>query len=62
MFRLKDFKTGDRVQLHPATDWWAKGARYGVVIMIGRVHLTIQLDLLPKPVAVKPEDVVEIVT
>lgn len=27
-----DFTSGDRVELHPATDLWAQGARYGNVL------------------------------
>lgn len=26
------YKIGDRVQIHPGTDLWMKGVRYGVVI------------------------------
>ena len=28
----REYKQGDRVQLHPATDFWMSGARYGEVI------------------------------
>lgn len=45
---LDEFKTGDRVQLHPATDWWMRGARFGTVITVGRKHLTVRLDAGPK--------------
>ena len=27
---------GDRVELHPATDLWMRGARYGTVTKIGK--------------------------
>ena len=26
------FAIGDRVELHPGLDWWARGARYGTVV------------------------------
>lgn len=26
------YEVGDRVEIHPCTDLWMKGARYGVVI------------------------------
>lgn len=29
-------KTGDRVQLHPATDDWMRGDRFGEVVGFGR--------------------------
>lgn len=42
---VKDFKLGQRVQLHPATDLWMKGARYGTVTLIGRKYITVRLDM-----------------
>jgi hypothetical protein len=33
------FKAGDRVELHPGTDLWMRGARYGIVT---RISLTRQ--------------------
>jgi hypothetical protein len=39
-------RPGDRVQIHPANDWWMKGARYGKVIRLSRSGLvaTVALD------------------
>lgn len=44
------YGVGDRVELHPATDLWMRGARYGVVVRLSctskdRVH--VKLDRLP---------------
>lgn len=44
------YNVGDRVELHPGTDLWMKGARYGVVVgrrptPKDRVHVV--LDKLP---------------
>ena len=41
MYTLKDFKVGDRIELHPATDLWMRGARYGTIEAIGRKYLTV---------------------
>jgi hypothetical protein len=46
----KYYSVGDRVELHPATDLWMSGARFGVVI--GRVptkkdEVRVRLDKLP---------------
>jgi len=48
-----------RVELHPATDAWMKGDRYGAVQSIGRKYLIVlcdwsdrRLHLLPRNVAV----------
>ncbi len=35
-----DFSTGDRVELHPATDLWMQGARYGNVLKPRQYHNT----------------------
>jgi len=45
MPHLTDFKPGDRVQLHPATDLWMQGARYGVVKRIGGRWIYVSLDI-----------------
>lgn len=44
------YAVGDRVELHPGTDLWMRGARFGVVVRTSctpndRVH--VELDALP---------------
>lgn len=44
------YTIGDRVELHPGTDLWMRGARYGTVVGMSptpadRVH--VELDKLP---------------
>lgn len=53
------FKTGDRIQLHPATDLWMMGARYGVITRIYKTvdHVQIQLDATGKKVKVSRDDI-----
>lgn len=53
------YNVGDRVELHPATDLWMRGARYGVVVRMSltpkdRVH--VRLDALPKRTFAGSED------
>lgn len=43
MYTLKDFRVGDRVELHPATDLWMRGARFGTVEGVGRSFITTRL-------------------
>jgi hypothetical protein len=61
MFALNDFNIGDRVELHPATDLWMRGARFGVVEKIGRQLLTVKLDALSRSVRVSSENIGRIV-
>ncbi len=35
---------GRRVQLHPATDRWMMGDRYGVIVKVGREYMYVKLD------------------
>lgn len=49
---------GDRVQLHPATDLWMQGCRYGSVLYVGRSSwLTIDLDNKAEAVKVHINDI-----
>ena len=57
------FTLGDRVKLHPATDLWARGARYGAVVAYTpgtptrRARVRVKLDRWPRPVTLAAEDV-----
>jgi len=41
---LEQYNVGDRVELHPATDRWMSGDRYGEVVAIGRFYLHLKMD------------------
>ena len=57
---LKDFKVGDRVRIHPATDWSARGVAWVTVLKVGRKLLTVKTELFDKTFTVSPRNVVEI--
>ena len=40
-----DFIAGERVQLHPATDLWMSGAKYGTVVKTTRTRVHVRLDI-----------------
>lgn len=46
------FKRGQRVELHPATDLWMRGARFGTVEKIGRKWIHVNVDLLGRTVRI----------
>jgi hypothetical protein len=53
------YTVGDRVELHPGTDLWMRGARYGTVVRLSltpkdRVH--VKLDKLPSRIFAGTED------
>jgi hypothetical protein len=41
---LRDFITGQRVALHPATDAFMQGDVYGAVVAIGRKYVSVRCD------------------
>lgn len=53
------YKVGDRVELHPGCDLWARGARFGVVVgtsLTDRDRVKVTLDKRPKVVFTGPAD------
>lgn len=43
-FTVKDFEAGDCVELHPATDAWMQGDRFGLVCKVGRKYIHVSMD------------------
>ena len=56
-YQLSEFKPGARIELHPATDLWMRGARFGTVRKIGRKFLTVEIDALRRPIRIRPDDI-----
>lgn len=54
MSKPTDFEPGQRVQLHPATDAWMMGNRYGTVTRIGQHKVFVRLDRSGKTACVLP--------
>jgi hypothetical protein len=57
MQTLRDLKVGQRVQLHPATDRWMRGDRWGVVYKLGRKYAELVMEVSGHHVKVSPEDI-----
>jgi hypothetical protein len=54
------FTVGDRVQLHPATDAWMMGDRYGTITKLGRLNLHVAMDVSGKTRKVAPSNIFDI--
>jgi hypothetical protein len=52
--RPSEFLEGERVELHPGTDWWMRGARYGVVHKVGREWVHVRLDMTSAVIMLRP--------
>jgi hypothetical protein len=48
---------GHRVKLHPATDWWMRGARIGELVKVGPKWLHVHLWATRRVVRLAPADV-----
>ncbi len=62
MLTLNDFTKGDRIEMHPATGPWMRGARFGTVVGITKKNLRIALDHMDGKVGrVSPENIRSII-
>jgi hypothetical protein len=46
--------SGSRVELHPATDRWMMGDRYGTIVRAGRTKIAVLMDKSGKVIKVRP--------
>ena len=58
---MNDLNMGDRVQLHPATDRWMMGDRYGEIVAVGRKWVKVKMDRSGHTIGVAPSNILEIV-
>lgn len=58
---LADFTIGQRVELHPATDRWMMGDRYGTIVKLDekRTVVRVKLDVSGKSLTYRPRDVLK---
>lgn len=57
---LGGFRVGDRVELHPGTDRWMRGDRYGDVVRVGRTRLHVHMDRSGQTITVSPGNVMHL--
>jgi hypothetical protein len=53
-----DFKVGERVQTHPATDAWMRGDRYGTVSSIGHRYVFVRMDRSGRELRFHPRNLI----
>jgi hypothetical protein len=54
-----DYREGQRVQLHPGTDRWMRGDRYGTVLRTGRKYVRVLMDRSGHTIRVAPENLLD---
>jgi hypothetical protein len=54
---MNDFRVGMRVEMHPCTDWWMQGDRFGYVTKVDNTNgrLRVKLDKSKRTVTVPPD-------
>jgi hypothetical protein len=57
---LHDFAVGERVELHPATDAWMQGDRYGQVVLLGRRYVHIKMERSGRVLRKAPRHVMKV--
>jgi hypothetical protein len=56
-FTVKDFEVADNIELHPSTDEWMAGDRFGMVSKIGVKYVYCLMDRSDKTVKMLPKNV-----
>lgn len=46
---VDSFKVGDRIAVHPVTDQFMRGLRYGTIEKVGRSHVLVRLEYMGDP-------------
>ena len=59
--QITELNVGQRVQLHPASDAWMSGDRYGEVVRVGRSIVHVKMDRSGRVRWFHPETIMEIV-
>ena len=57
-YTTKSFRESMRVELHPATDLWMRGARFGSVTKVERTKVHVWVDALHRVVAMDPRNLI----
>lgn len=52
---MATFAPGERVQLHPSTDAWMAGDRFGTVAKVGRKYVHVHMDTSGQTRKVMPD-------
>ena len=55
-FTVRDYRVGDLVQAHPATDTWMRGDRYGRVERVGRKLIAVRMNTSKRLIKFSPDN------
>jgi hypothetical protein len=55
-FAVSDYRVGQLVQAHPATDTWMRGDRYGRVEAVGRKLIAVRMNTSKRLIKFSPDN------
>lgn len=55
------YSVKDRVQIHPATDRWMRGDRYGEIERVTKTRLHVRMDKSKQLVTFHPDNILEVI-
>lgn len=55
-FTTRDYRVGDLVQAHPATDTWMRGDRYGRVERVGSKLIAVRMNTSKRLIKFTPDN------
>ena len=58
----ENYLVGKRVELHPATDAWMRGDRYGEVVGVTAKYVRVKLDKSGHTVRLHPDNIGSVVS
>jgi hypothetical protein len=61
-YAIQDFNVGMRVELHPSTDQWMMGDRFGDVVQVGRKRVYVKMDRSGRILRVLPQHIGQIIS
>lgn len=58
---MADFQLGQHVELHPATDRWMMGDRYGTIIRVSLIfdRVTLRMDKSGRKLSFRPANILK---
>ena len=58
----ENYLVGKRVELHPATDAWMRGDRYGEVVKVTPKYVHVKMDRSGRTLKVSPDNIGSVVS
>lgn len=58
--KLSDCRKNMRVAIHPASDWYMRGERFGTIVNVGRKYALVRMDRSQVAKNFHPDNIIDI--